>query len=111
MPIPKPSCTGLGVDGDHCCYVRGKECPNLVRNKGGRAFACNLMIEHGGDWSKCEADPRYKPIGEVWESIDLPFDYCRRFNPIFCCREELRQGERSHNDPLYIKRFGEVKDH
>lgn len=90
------TCNGLGADGDHCCYQAGRRCPHLVENQGGRRYACGLMLRHNGDWEAMAADPDYKPIGEHWESIHQPFNYCQTFSPIFCCRADLNPG--FHNE-------------
>lgn len=91
----KPDCTGLGADGDHCCYQAGQRCPHLRENEGGRRYACGLMLELGS-WEAMNADPRYEPIGRHWESIGQPFNYCETFNPMFCCRRDLNPG--FHNE-------------
>lgn len=108
----KPACTGLGADGDHCCYLGGETCEHLVENVAGRRYACGLMVKYGS-WELMEQSPEYAEVGAYWEAHPDPkvtFSYCRDFNPIFCCRPELRRGIKNHNQPLYIKRFGELGD-
>jgi hypothetical protein len=50
------------------------------------------------DWDTVIASPEYKPIGDRWASRGnaVPFDYCRSFNPVFCCRPEGRTAESHH---------------
>jgi hypothetical protein len=106
--MDKPECTGLGSDGDHCCYLGGVECQHLVRNEGGRRYACGLMLKYGS-WIKMEQSEEYQSVGEYWEAHPDPsitYTYCRDFNPIFCCRPELRDGIGNHNQPLYVERYG-----
>lgn len=91
------SCTGEGHSGNKtCCIVDRKPCPHLLHNEGGRRYACALMVEHG-DWDVVIDDPRYQEIGQFWESRNQPFDYCRSFDPAFCCRPEFRNGRRHEN--------------
>lgn len=67
----------LGNGDRHCCYVRGKRCPNLEEGTvEGRKWACGLRRELG-DWDLVMEDPRY--IGDQWVAIGLPFDYCKTF--------------------------------
>ncbi len=94
-----PTCTGEGADGDHCCYVNGKRCPNLVENQGGRRYACGVMLKYGS-WEAMAVAPEYKPIGDYWESAGLPFNYCETFDPSFCCRPEHRLGRANENSSL-----------
>lgn len=103
-----PECTGLGEGGDHCCYLGGVRCAHLVENVGGRRYACGLLVRYGS-WEAMEASPEYEHVGAYWQSRGLPYGYCRAFNPIFCCRPELRGGIRNHNEPRYIEQFGEVR--
>jgi hypothetical protein len=53
----------MGNGKDHCCYIKGKTCPLMVRNvidgEGNfRKYACSLRIEHG-NWDDVITDPRY----------------------------------------------------
>lgn len=91
------SCNGQGVDGDHCCYVGGERCPHLVENEGGRRFACALMIKYG-NWDDVVESPEYKPIGDYWARGSSPFDYCRSFDPAFCCRFDMRTSDMTHDE-------------
>lgn len=81
------SCTGEGVSGTHCCWVRNEPCPHLVENVEGRRYACGLRLELGS-WPSVVRDPRYRPIGEFWESVGQPFHYCMTFDPALCCQRE-----------------------
>ena len=56
----RPLCDGRGdANGDHCCYVRGRECPYLERDTvPGRHYACGLLRELG-TWGAVYADARY----------------------------------------------------
>ena len=91
------SCTGSGayVESkgkiDHCCYQRGVRCVHLRENVAGRRYACGLLIDFGS-WEAMNLSEEYEPVGEYWESIKQPFNYCETFDPSFCCRPELRQG-------------------
>lgn len=87
----KPSCTGEGWDGDHCCYVRGERCVHLVENQAGRRYACGLFLKYGS-WEAVNASPEYKLVGDKWVAISQPFNYCETFNPVWCCRSDLNPG-------------------
>lgn len=79
------TCTGDGAD--HCCYLDGKPCPHLEEGTvPGRRWACGLLRQTG-TWAAVAADPRYRPIGEHWQSIGQPFNYCETFIPTegACC--------------------------
>ena len=52
-----PSCRGT-VD-NHCCWLKGVECPYLIRQRDGVRVSCMLRAELG-DWEKVHNDPRYK---------------------------------------------------
>lgn len=78
-------CTGGGVFGDHCCWVDYEPCRFLVENVAGRRYACGLMFELGS-WQTVVADPRYRVVGEFWESVGQSFDYCQSFDPALCCQ-------------------------
>ena len=80
-------CTGQGIGNDHCCYLSGQPCPFLVENIAGRRYACGLRLENDS-WPAVIGDPRYRPVGEHWESIGQPFDYCMSFDPVLCCQKE-----------------------
>jgi hypothetical protein len=86
------TCTGQGVDGDHCCWMNGRRCPFLVENVAGRRYACGLRVQLGS-WKAVVRDPRYRPVGECWESVGQPFDYCLSFDPALCCRREVSDGD------------------
>ena len=79
----------LGNGADHCCYIKGEECPLLILNHTDetghfRKWACSLRAELG-DWDKVLTDTRYItttegawapgvtckdwPDGEGWNSI------------------------------------------
>jgi len=78
-------------------YQTGR-CEYAVENVGGRAHACGLMVKYG-DWDTVIASPEYKTVGDQWEKHPNPtvaFDYCRTFNPVFCCRPEGRTPESNH---------------
>jgi hypothetical protein len=86
-------CTGRGgLSGKyrHCC-VLGKNgvCPYLVENVAGRRYACSLRLELGS-WTAVEADPRYQPIAEHFDSATACRDWQPR--PGECCRE-VRDGD------------------
>ena len=81
---PKPACTGAGADGDHCCYVGGKQCKYLRFDHPERKYACGLMMKYGSEWGVMVASPEYQEIGEHWETTNKPFNYCETFNPMFC---------------------------
>jgi len=83
-----PECNGQGADGDHCCYLNNQRCAFLVENVAGRRYACGLRLQHGS-WEAVVGDPRYRRVGEFWESVGQPFDYCMSFDPAFCCRREV----------------------
>ena len=95
----KPACTGAGANDDHCCYVNGKRCPNLVENQGGRRYACGAFLKYGS-WEAMNASPEYRPIGEHWEAHGHGFNYCETFDPSFCCRPEERHGRANDRVPL-----------
>ncbi len=100
MPLAvKPTCTGLGANGDHCCYVAGVRCEYLVENEGGRRYACGLLLKYG-TWEAMNSSPEYKPVGDYWVSKHNPFNYCETFDPAFCCRPELRAGRTNDRDGL-----------
>ena len=90
------ACTGLGFEGDHCCYVSGKRCPFLREHVAGRRFACGLLVEYGS-WDVVVSSVEYEQVGSVWSSLGLPFNYCETFDPAFCCRPELRNGRDNDN--------------
>ena len=95
-----PRCTGNGWDGDHCCYLGGKVCEYLVVDDNAeRRFSCGLLVKYG-NWKAMNASPEYQPIGQFWESKLNPFNYCESFNPVFCCRPELRAGRHNDRDGL-----------
>jgi hypothetical protein len=56
---------------EHCCWVAGEVCTYLRENSGGRRWSCALM-EELGSWSAVHADPRYRPLGEVFSARGLP---------------------------------------
>lgn len=61
-----PDCTGN--NSDHCCYVNGVDCPNLIIDVvPGRKYACGLRHELGS-WEAVYSDPRYTPIQAVWDT-------------------------------------------
>jgi hypothetical protein len=93
------SCTGQGDNGDHCCYLGGKVCPHLVENRGGRRYACGLMLKYG-DWAAMRASDEYRFIGGYWMGRGKPFNYCETFDPAFCCRPEFRAGRRYEGQVL-----------
>jgi hypothetical protein len=97
--MERPACTGEGADGDHCCYVAGERCPNLVENQGGRRYACGALLKYGS-WEAMATSPEYKPIGDHWESNGHGFNYCETFDPAFCCRPEYRLGRANQHTPL-----------
>lgn len=86
-----PTCTGEGADDDHCCYQNGVRCVHLVENVEGRRYACGVRIQFGS-WKGVNESSEYRPVGEYWESIGQPFNYCETFDPSFCCRPEFRKG-------------------
>ena len=64
-------CFGNGTD--HCCYIKGKECPLLIRNYTDetghfRKWACGLRAELG-NWDDVLADPRY-PAGSWAKGVN-----------------------------------------
>lgn len=77
---------------EFCCYVGGERCVYSVEGQGGRTYACALMLKYG-NWDDVIASPEYKPIGDTWTSNGSasPFDYCRSFDPQFCCRPDMRK--------------------
>lgn len=97
--MASPKCTGRGAGGDHCCYVGGERCPNLVENQGGRRYACGAWLKYGS-WEAMNASPEYRPIGEHWMAVGREFNYCETFNPAFCCRPEYRLGRNNDRSPL-----------
>ena len=97
----RAACTGEGAKGDHCCYLNGERCPNLVENQGGRRYACGVMLKYG-TWEGMAASPEYKLVGEYWTSIDKPFNYCETYDPAFCCRPEYRLGRANQSSPLPV---------
>ena len=99
--MSKPTCTGLGADGDHCCYQRGVRCVHLVENVEGRRYACGLLIKYGS-WQTMNTSPEYQTVGEFWESIGSPFNYCEVFDPSFCCRPEFRMGRSNDRDKVSV---------
>lgn len=63
----------LGNGNKHCCYIKAKECPLLIKDytdEDGhfRKFACSLRAELG-DWDRVLADPRY-PTGSWAEGVN-----------------------------------------
>lgn len=71
------ACHGNGDD--HCCYVEGKVCPFLEENTvEGRRWVCGLLRELGS-WEAVHADPRYKPIQEVWDRVGI--ESCGAWGP------------------------------
>jgi len=53
-------CNGNGKD--HCCYIKGEACHNLVENDPRapeRRWACGLYLDVGKDWDKVLASDRY----------------------------------------------------
>lgn len=83
-------CTGRGAaDGNHCCYVAGQRCRFLEENTvPGRRWVCGLRREFGS-WDAVNASDDYRPVGEYWQSIGQPFNYCQTYQPPegICCRE------------------------
>lgn len=82
-----------------CCFVGGERCPNSTTifdeephpllAATGRAAACIILLENGGDFDAMMADPRYQPVGAYWERSsrsDVNFDYCHTFDPGLCCK-------------------------
>ncbi len=63
----------LGNGEDHCCYIKGEECPFLFRNyvdETGhfRKWACSLRVKHG-NWDDVLADPEWiRVCGNAWTS-------------------------------------------
>ena len=85
-------CTGEGYDGKPCCTLRGERCPYLVENERGRRFACGLYLKHGS-WQGVNESPEYsKNVAPVWLSMDMPYNECELFSPMFCCRREENPG-------------------
>jgi len=60
-------CNGNGAD--HCCWVRGKPCAELVEydpRAPERRWACGIMLDLH-DWDKVIASDRYKEAtGDAW---------------------------------------------
>ncbi len=54
------------------------------------------MVQYG-DWDTVIASQEYKPIGDHWASGSSPFDYCRSFDPAFCCRPDQRTADMTHD--------------
>ena len=101
-------CSGQGANNDHCCYIAGVRCPNLVENVNGRRYACGLVVEHGS-FDEAMKDPRYTPIGNHWlEKCDRPFNYCKTFDPAFCCRPEFRNGRNNDAAEQAVSIHGNV---
>ena len=95
----KPACTGLGRNDDHCCYLAGVRCVNLMENVDGRRYACGVLLKYGS-WEAMNASPEYKHVGEHWVSMGLPHNYCEVFSPGFCCRPEHRHERTGIHSPL-----------
>jgi hypothetical protein len=102
----KPACNGKGgwsktkQAQDHCCYQAGRRCAYLVEHQAGRRYACRLKLKYL-TWEQVNKSPEYKMIGEHWtRNGNLPWNYCETFNPVFCCRPELRtvENENAHLD-------------
>ena len=68
MALSATTCTGNGED--HCCYFKGKACPELEENTvPGRRWACGLYRKTG-DWDNVIASDRYKEaVQPLWDSI------------------------------------------
>lgn len=82
---------------EFCCTVGGKKCDYSVEGQGSRRYACALMLKYG-NWDDVVASPEYKPIGDFWARGSSPFDYCRSFDPRFCCRADLRPADLTHDE-------------
>lgn len=91
----KPECDGS----EFCCKVGGKVCEYSVQHQAGRKYACGLYLKYGS-WPAVVQSPEYEPIGKHWARNDPDrFNYCETFNPLFCCREELKpEGVRNEAD-------------
>ena len=73
---------------EHCCVIAGKTCDYLEENTvPGRRWACGLLVKYGS-WDRMNISDEYLPIGQHWQSINRPFNYCEAFDPRMCCREE-----------------------
>jgi hypothetical protein len=63
----------LGNGNDHCCYIRGEECPflftNYVDETGHfRKWACSLRVKYG-NWDDVLADPEWQRVcGNAWKT-------------------------------------------
>jgi hypothetical protein len=61
----------LGNGSDHCCYVKGEDCPFLFRNyvdENGhfRKWACSLRVKYG-NWDDVLKDPEWQRVcGSAW---------------------------------------------
>lgn len=84
-----PRCTGRGtLDGDHCCYVNGVECPFLERGtEPGRNFVCGLR-RRLGSWPAVHADPEYQErVQKHWDEVGIESCGAWQPKPGECCRE------------------------
>jgi hypothetical protein len=83
-------CTGRGrLDGDHCCYIKGVECPFLERGTvPGRNYVCGLR-RRLGSWDAVHADPGYQQrVQAHWNTLP-GIESCGAWqpDPNMCCRE------------------------
>jgi hypothetical protein len=86
------NCVGRGtLDGDHCCYIEGVECPFLERGTvPGMTFVCGLR-RRLGSWDAVHADPEYQAIVQsVWDRVGVASCGAWQPNPGECCREGER---------------------